>query len=87
LPARLDDPVDDPTRVHLAEGSDGRDSVQNVAHGAETDHKETELGLRVQTLIFSQPRLGGSGTDAGEKPGNGLVFVFDFNAQGDGLER
>ena len=27
--------------------------VQNVAHGAQPDHKQAKLGLRVQTLIFS----------------------------------
>jgi len=27
--------------------------MQNVAHGAQTDHEQAELGLRMQTSIFS----------------------------------
>jgi hypothetical protein len=35
--------------MHLAQRSHGGERVQNVAHGAETDYKEAELGLREQT--------------------------------------
>jgi hypothetical protein len=34
-----------------------RQRVQNVAHGAQPDHKQAKLGLRVQTPIFSQGRV------------------------------
>ena len=32
----------------------GREGMENVAHGAETDHKQTKLGLGLQISIFSQ---------------------------------
>jgi len=34
-----------------------RQRMQNVAHGAQTHHKHPELGLGVQTVIFSRHRL------------------------------
>ena len=43
----------------LAKGCNGRKGVENVAHGAKSDHQQTELGTRVQTLIFSQGAGGG----------------------------
>jgi hypothetical protein len=54
---RLDYPVDDPGGMGLAQCSDRRQGVQNIAHGAQPDHKQTELGLSVQTPIFSQQRV------------------------------
>jgi hypothetical protein len=42
----------------LAKRGHGGQRVENVTHGAEPDHKQAKLGLRVQTLIFSQGRLG-----------------------------
>ena len=55
-PARLDHPVDDPTGMGLAQRRHRRQGVQNVSHGAQPDHKQAKLGVRLQTLIFSQAR-------------------------------
>ena len=52
-PTRLDNPVNRPGWMGLAKGCDRREGVENVAHGAKSDHQQTELGLGVQTLIFS----------------------------------
>lgn len=41
----------------LAQRRHRRKSVQNVAHGAEPDHKQAKIGVRLQTLIFSQGRI------------------------------
>jgi hypothetical protein len=35
--------------------------MENVAHGAEPDYQQLELGLRVQSLIFSQRWLARGG--------------------------
>jgi hypothetical protein len=32
----------------------GRQRVKNIAHCAQTDDEQTEVGLRVQSLIFAQ---------------------------------
>jgi hypothetical protein len=40
----------------LAQRGHRRQRVQNVAHGAQPDHKQAKLGLRLQILIFSQGR-------------------------------
>jgi hypothetical protein len=40
-----------------AQRGDGREGMENVAHGAETDHKQTKLGLGLQISIFSQRLL------------------------------
>ena len=53
-PSGFDDPIDDPSGMGHAQRGDGREGVKDVAHGAETDHKQAELGLRLQILIFSQ---------------------------------
>ena len=37
-----------------AQGCDGGKRVKNVAHGAEANHEQPEVGLRVQSLIFAQ---------------------------------
>jgi hypothetical protein len=34
-----------------------RQRVQYVAQGAEPDHQQAKVGVRLQTLIFSQQRL------------------------------
>jgi hypothetical protein len=34
--------------MSLAQGGDGRQSVQDVAHRAQPDHEQAKLGLRVQ---------------------------------------
>ena len=60
-PARLDHPVDLPIRMRLAQRRHRRKRVQNVTHGAQPDHKQAKVGLRLQTLIFSQRRMGQAG--------------------------
>jgi hypothetical protein len=57
-PAGFDDPVNDPSGMGKAQGSNRRQRVQNVSHGAQPNHEQAELGLHVQTLIFSQRRMG-----------------------------
>jgi hypothetical protein len=47
-PGRFNDPIDDPAGMSLAQGGDGRQSVQDVAHRAQPDHEQAKLGLRVQ---------------------------------------
>jgi hypothetical protein len=37
-----------------------RQSVQDVSHGAQPDHKQAKLELRLQALIFSQARVCGT---------------------------
>jgi hypothetical protein len=53
--------------------------VQNVAHGAQPDHKHAIVGLRLQVLIFSQGRLMRNHCDPVHQPvdGGGLVFDLD----------
>ena len=53
-PHRFDNPVDDPLGMSHAQRGNGGKGVENVAHGAETDHEQAKLGLRLQILIFSQ---------------------------------
>jgi hypothetical protein len=60
--------------------------VENVAHGAETDHKQTELGLRVQTLIFSQGAGRGGERQLGEKIVQRFVWVVNLDGEAGGLE-
>jgi len=57
LPAGIDNPVDDPLGMGLAEGGDGGQGVEDITHGAEADHKEAEVGVGLQTPIFSQGRV------------------------------
>ena len=71
----------------LAEGGDRGQRVENIAHCAEPDHEQAELGLRVQTLIFSQGRVVLGGFELLDQPVYSLVFVFDFDAKACGLER
>jgi hypothetical protein len=54
LPAGIDHPVDDPGGMSLPQRRDRRKGVQNVAHGAQPNHKQPIVGLRLQALIFSQ---------------------------------
>jgi hypothetical protein len=51
---RLDDPINDPIGVGLAESRYSRQGVQNVSHGAEPDHKQAKVGVVLQGLIFSR---------------------------------
>jgi LSD1 subclass zinc finger protein len=43
--------------MRLPESRHRRQGVQNVAHGAEADHQQAKIGMRLQTLIFSQGRM------------------------------
>jgi hypothetical protein len=52
-PGWLNHPINDPFGMGDAQRSDGRKGMENVAHGAETDHEEAKLGLGLQILIFS----------------------------------
>ena len=52
-PGGFNDPVDGPGWVLLAERGDGRQGVEDVSHGAETDDKEAVAGLGVQVSIFA----------------------------------
>ena len=53
-PQGFNDPVDDPFGVGDAQRGNGGESMENIAHGAQTDHEQTELGLGLQSSIFSQ---------------------------------
>ena len=56
-PSRLDDPIDYPIGMGLAQRRYCRKGVQNVAHGAEADHQQAKVGARLQALIFSQGQV------------------------------
>jgi hypothetical protein len=60
--------------------------VQNIAHGAEPDHKQTELGLGVQTPIFSHRRVGKGRRNSAGEPVDCGRFVLNFDLQAHGLE-
>jgi hypothetical protein len=47
-----------------------RQSVQNIAHGAQANHEQTKLGLGVQTPIFSQRR---AGPNSGNQPNRAIA--------------
>ena len=59
-----------------------RQRVQNVAHGAQSDHKQTKLGLGVQALIFSQRRVRLSVAQAACERINRQGFVLEFQCAG-----
>src|SRR5271157_2706526 len=58
VPFWFNHPVDDPAGMGHSQRGHGRKRVQNVSHGAQTDHKQAKLGLSVQCLIFSQEHRG-----------------------------
>jgi hypothetical protein len=60
--------------------------VQNIAHGAQPDHKQAKVGLRVQTLIFSQGRVNWSPLQPVFQPLDGLILMLDHDAQPGGFE-
>jgi hypothetical protein len=70
----------------LAQRGDCGQRVQNVTHGSQADDKQAELGLGLQTLIFSQGNTGqgGSQPQPGQQPIHGGVFNSD--AQADRLQ-
>ena len=82
-PAWFDYPVNFPRWMGMAKGSNCRQGVENVAHGTETDHKETELGLSVQTLIFSQGAGSGRGWQLGKQTVQRLVCEVNLNGEAD----
>jgi len=41
----------------LAQRRHRRQGMQNVAHGAEANNEQAKVGVRVQTLIFSQGQM------------------------------
>ena len=53
-PRWLDHPFDHPCGMGHPQRRHRRKRMQNVAHGAETDHEQAKLGLGLQILIFSQ---------------------------------
>ena len=57
-PTGLDYPVNDPGGMGTAKGGDGGQGVEDVSHGAEADHEDTNCGLGVQAVIFSPGRTG-----------------------------
>jgi hypothetical protein len=61
--------------------------VEDISHGAQTDHKQAELGLGVQTLIFSQGLLHWREGEPFKEPLDGLVFALDLDAEAGCLER
>jgi hypothetical protein len=86
-PAGFDNPVDDPAGMGQAQRRNCGQRVQNVAHGAQPDHKQAELGLRLQTLIFSQCGSRLRGLQQVEETIDGFALVLDLDAQVSGLER
>jgi hypothetical protein len=61
--------------------------VENIAHGAEPDDEQAKLGLRMQTPIFSQWRVGRGRRKPGDEPINGGRLIFNLDAQAGGEER
>ena len=49
-----------------AQRRDRGQRVKNVAHGAQADHEQAEVGLRVQSLIFAQRDQRSAGNRAAE---------------------
>jgi hypothetical protein len=41
--------------------------MENIAHCAEPDDEQAELGLRLQTMIFSQGRVGLGGHELADR--------------------
>ena len=86
-PRWLDYPLNDPTGMGNTQRGDCRKGMENVAHGAETDHEQAKLGLRLQILIFSHQSFGtvlGQPIHQVIKSGR---FVFDLAAQVNDLKR
>lgn len=83
-PARLNDPVDDPLRVRMAQRGNRGQGMQNVSHGAQPHHEQTKLGLRVQVLIFSRRR---GSVHSGNEPVDGRSLIFDFGDETCGCQR
>ena len=56
-----------------------RKRVQNVAHGAQPNHQQAKVGVRLQALIFSQRRVGWkSGQSEPGQPGGAAAGVGSF---------
>jgi hypothetical protein len=55
--------------------------MQNVAHGAQPDHEQAKLGLRLQTSIFSQRWNRGTPKQAIHEPSDDRTQVFNFDVQ------
>ncbi len=86
-PRWLDDPFDGPLGVGDAQGRCGRKGMKNVAHGAETDHEQAKVGLRLQILIFSQGLQRTVGTEPSSKPVRDLQFIFNREREACDFER
>ncbi len=80
-PQGFNDPVDRPFGMGNAQRSNGWESMENVAHGAQTDHEQTELGLSLQSSIFSQVRMRTTHREARHQPFKGGRFTFDLGGQ------
>ena len=66
-------------RVRLPQRRDRRQGMQNVAHGAKTDHEQTILGLGLQILILSQGWTAGNvAQPTCRDPPAPALFVLDF---------
>ena len=57
-PGGIHYPIDDPRGMCLAERRDRGQGMDNVTHGSQPHHEQSELGLRVQTSIFSRGDVG-----------------------------
>ncbi len=77
-PQGLNDPFDRPSGMGDAQRGNGREGMENVAHGAQTDHEQAKLGLSLQSSIFSQ-RLRGRvrHTACAASQSTYLRFVFN----------
>jgi hypothetical protein len=53
-PRWFNHPFNHPRGVRDPQCGHGRKRMENVTHGAETDHEQAKLGLGLQILIFSQ---------------------------------
>ncbi len=80
-PQGFNDPVDDPLGMGDAQRGNGWEGMENVAHGAQTDHEQTELGLSLQSSIFSQVRMRTTHHEAPNQPFKSGRFIFDLDSQ------
>ena len=69
------------------QGRDRRKGVQNVSHGAQADHKQAKVRLRLQALIFSQGGKGLSWENSTCQPIHSGSFILNLDVQAGGVER
>jgi hypothetical protein len=71
----------------LAQGCHCWQRVEDVAHGSESDYEQAKLGLRLQTLIFSQGPERWRQLQTPDQPVENHVLLLYLDAQAGGLER